>query len=148
MPDDSVYECRATWTQGLQFVGEGKTSAVAFVLDGSPEHGGGGTSVRPMEALLVSLASCTGMDVISILKKKRQAVTGFLVNASGTRADEHPRRYVRIELEFVVRGWDVSEQAVARSIELSRKKYCGVTPSLNSEIVYKFRIEQEQTPSA
>ena len=148
MTESSTYACRVDWTHGLQFVGEAETSGVAFVLDGSPEHGGDGTGVLPLEALLISLASCTGMDVISILQKKRQKVTGFAVTVRGTRAAEHPRRYEHIELEYVVRGRDVSEQAVARSIELSQGKYCGVTASLNAEISHTYRIEQEQVPAS
>jgi putative redox protein len=97
-----------------------------------------------MEALLLSLAGCTGMDVISILQKKRQRVTDFRVNVRGERAPEYPRRFVRIELEFVVRGWNISEEAVRRAIELSSTKYCGVTASLNAEVVRSQRIEQEQ----
>ena len=96
-----------------------------------------------MEALLISLAGCTGMDVISVLQKKRQRVTGFSVQVQGFRAEEHPRRYERIELEFVVRGWNVSDAAVARAIELSQTKYCGVTASLNCDITYTYRIEPE-----
>jgi putative redox protein len=146
--DTSIYECKATWTEGLRFIGEGKTSGVALVVDGSAEHGGGETGVRPTEALLISLATCTGMDIISILKKKRQQVTGFWVNVRGTRAQEHPKRFVRIEVEFVVRGWDISAQAVERSIELSQGKYCSVTATLNVEIDHTYRIEQEQAPEA
>lgn len=141
---DDAYGAKLTWTEGLQFVGQAVVSGAAIVLDGAPEHGGLGSGVRPMESLLISLASCTGMDVVSILRKKRQRVTGFCVNVRGFRAEEHPRRYVRIELEYIVRGWDISERAVARSIELSQTKYCGVTASLNSEITHAFRIEQEQ----
>ena len=97
-----------------------------------------------MEALLISLASCTGMDVISVLRKKRQKVTRFRVLVMGQRADEHPRRYTHIDLEFVVRGHDVSEQAVARSIELSQTKYCGVTATLNCGVAYVYTIETEE----
>jgi len=138
-----AYEGRVTWVEGLQFVAHGQVSGAAFVMDGDPNHGGLDSGVRPMEALLLSLAGCTGMDVISILRKKRQEVTGFWVNVRGFRAPEFPKWYTRIELEFVVRGWDISEQAVVRSIELSQTKYCGVTASLKSEIVYTYRIEQE-----
>jgi putative redox protein len=143
VPEESVYEAEVTWVEGLQFVGHGEVSGTTIVLDGAPEHGGSSRGARPMEALLISLAGCTGMDVISILRKKRQKVTGFWVNARGMRADEHPRRYVRIELEYVVRGRDVSEAAVARSIELSQTKYCAVTGSLNAEMVHTYRIEPE-----
>lgn len=144
MSAGDAYHADVTWVQGLQFVGRGETSGVGLVLDGAPEFGGLGSGVRPMEALLISLAGCTGMDVVSILRKKRQHITGFHVKVRGFRAEEHPRRYERIELEFVVRGWDVSEVAVARSIELSQTKYCGVTASLNCDVSYTYRIESEQ----
>ena len=144
---EGVYQGQVTWVEGLQFVARGLSSKAAFVLDGDAAHGGLDSGVRPMEALLLSLAGCTGMDVISVLRKKRQRVTGFHVSVSGTRAAEHPKRYVRIDLEFVIRGYDISERAVVRAIELSQGKYCGVTASLNSEIVTSFRIEEEALDS-
>ena len=145
--EGTIYTATATWTSGLQFVVVAEKSGIAAVLDGSPEHGGNGTGMRPMEALLASLATCTGMDVISILRKKRQKVTGFTIHVRGTRQDEHPRIYTEIELEFVVRGYDVSEEAVARSIELSQTKYCGVTNSLKAPVTYTYRVEAEQAPA-
>jgi len=140
---DDTYSAQVTWVEGLQFVARAEASGHAIVLDGAAEHGGLESGARPMEALLLSLGGCTGMDVISVLLKKRQHVTGFRVNVKGIRAEEHPRRYVRIELEFVVRGRGVAAQAVERAIELSQTKYCGVTASLNSEIVHTYRIEEE-----
>jgi len=145
--DGSDYSATATWVEGLQFVAQAQSSRVAVVLDGAPNVGGTGAGVQPMEALLISLATCTGMDVISILRKKRQHVTGFRVNVHGHRQDEHPRVYTDIELEFVVRGWGVSEQAVARSIELSHTKYCGVTNGLKSTVTYTYRVEAEESPA-
>ena len=145
MSTDGEYRAEAVWVQGLQFVGRAEGSESAFVLDGLRDHGGLESGVRPMEALLISLASCTGLDVISILQKKRQRVTAFQVQVTGVRADEHPRRYVRIELAFIVRGWDVDEAAVARSIELSQTKYCGVTASLSCEVTSRYHIEPEQS---
>ncbi|MFO7916983.1 MAG: OsmC family protein [Anaerolineae bacterium] len=141
MPGDNIYKADATLVQGLQFVGRGAQSGIAVVLDGVEKHGGLESGIRPMECLLVSLASCTAMDVISILRKKRQEVTGFRVEVKGVRAEEHPRRYERITLHYVVQGHDVSEEAVARSIELSQTKYCGVTASLKSEIDYEYTVE-------
>jgi len=132
-----------TWVEGLQFVARGETSGAAFVLDGSPEHGGIDSGVRPMETLLISLAGCTAMDVVSILRKKRQRVTGLRVLVRGHCAPEFPRRYQRIEIEFRVRGRDISEKALARSIELSQTRYCGVTASLNAEITHTYHIEPE-----
>ena len=142
MAEDRISNVEVKWVDGLRFVARAEHSGASMVLDGAAGHGGTDSAVRPMEALLVSLAGCTGMDVISILQKKRQQVTGFTMNVRGTRADEHPRRYVRIELEYVVKGHDVQEQAVARSIELSQEKYCGVTATLNAEVVHTFRIEE------
>ena len=144
MAENTIVSAQATWTEGLQFVGRGEASGVALVLDGAPDSGGLGSGVRPMEALLLSLAGCTGMDVISILQKKRQRVTGLRLSLKGTRADEHPRRYVRIEIEYVVRDWEVSPEAVARSIELSQTQYCSVRATLNCELITTYRIEQEQ----
>ncbi|MHB0858655.1 MAG: OsmC family protein [Anaerolineae bacterium] len=145
MEEGGSYDARATWVEGLQFVGFADTSGTAIVLDGAPTHGGLGSSVRPMEALLLSLASCTGMDVLSILQKKRQDITAFRVNAHGVRAAEWPKQFVRIELEFVARGRAIQEDALARAIELSQTKYCGVTASLKSEITSTYRIEPEET---
>lgn len=143
MPAESSLSAEVTWVDGLQFVARGDTSGAAFVLDGSPQHGGRNSGVRPMEALLISLASCTGMDVLAILRKKRQNVTGFRVRARGVQAKEHPRRYVHIELEYLVRGRGISERAVARSIELSQTRYCGVTASLSAEVTSSYVIELE-----
>lgn len=140
------YSAALAWTDGLQFVGKPSQSGIALVLDGSPEHGGANSGIRPQEALLMSLAGCTGMDVISVLKKKRQRVTGFWVNVQGTRAEDYPRRFTHIELEYVVRGWGVSPEAVERAIKLSQTKYCSVTANVNAEIVYTYRIEEETVP--
>jgi putative redox protein len=143
MAEENINTGSLKWVEGLQFLAHGGVTDSWLIMDGKKEFGGLESGVRPMEALLLSLAGCTGMDVISVLQKKRQKITAFTVNVRGERADEHPRRYVRIELEYVVRGVDVSEAAVARSIELSQNKYCGVTASLNSEITHTYRIEEE-----
>jgi putative redox protein len=147
MAEISIVKTDLTWVAGMQFVAHAAGSNVAIVLDGGLENGVGGTGVRPMEALLLSLAGCTGMDVISILRKKQQRVTAFRVNVNGERAPEPPQRYTRIHLEYVVRGWDVAEAAVVRSIELSQTKYCSVSASLNAEIDYTYRVEQETAAS-
>lgn len=143
MAEDSWREAQVTWVKGLQFVGLGETSGATCVLDGVAESGEVAHGLRPIEALLISLGGCTGMDVISILKKKKQRVTGFHIEIRGSQAEDFPHRFTRIELEYVVRGRDISEQAVARSIELSQSKYCSVKATLNCEVVYTYRIEQE-----
>src|SRR6267143_7244332 len=77
----------------------------------------------PMELLLIALGSCTGVDVVSILKKKRQQVTGYHVEVAGQRREEHPRSYTQLEVKHVVRGHGISKEAVARAIGLSDTKY-------------------------
>lgn len=84
----------------------------------------------PLEMLLVSVAACTAMDVQSILEKKRQQVTSYEVVISGTRADEHPRKFTAFHVNHIVQGRDVSEKAVADAVELSDTKYCSVAATV------------------
>src|SRR6185436_20356819 len=96
----------------------------------------------PVELLLVALGSCTAVDVISILKKKRENITDYRVEVRGDRRTEHPRSYSRMEVHHVVTGIGVSEKAVAQAIELSETKYCSVAATLrpSAEIVSTFEI--------
>ena len=96
----------------------------------------------PMELLLLALGSCTGVDVVSILRKKRQNVTDYRVEVRGQRRDEYPRSYKRMEVHHIVTGRNVSERSVAQAIELSEKKYCSVAATLRptAEIVSSFEV--------
>src|SRR5438132_9532365 len=87
-------------------------------------------AATPMELLLIALGSCTGVDVISILKKKRQRVTDYRIEVSGERRKEFPRSYTRLSVKHIVRGRGLSEPAVARAIELSDQKHCSVAATL------------------
>lgn len=100
----------------------------------------------PMELLLLALGSCTGVDVVSILEKKRQDVTAYRVEIRGERRDEHPRSYKKMEVHHVVSGRQLSENAVAQAIELSEQKYCSVAATLRPavEIVSSFEIIEAQ----
>lgn len=88
----------------------------------------------PPEMLLVAVGACTAADVISILKKKRQDVTDYKVEVTGERREEHPRAYTAMNVHHIVYGHNVSEQAVARSIELSDTKYCSVAATLRPTV--------------
>lgn len=135
-------EAKVIWQSGLVFEGTAG-SGFSVRLDTVAEQGGG-TGFSPMELLLVGLAGCTAMDVISILKKKRQDVGGFEVRAHGLRADDHPQSFTDITLEFVVHGHNIDPKAVERSIELSRDKYCSVMGTLRKppQVKTTFRIEE------
>lgn len=84
----------------------------------------------PMEMLLLSVAACTAADVASIMEKKRQDVREYLIEVTGTRVDDHPRKYTAFHVHHIVRGHNVSEQALARAIELSDTKYCSVAATV------------------
>jgi putative redox protein len=96
----------------------------------------------PMELLLVALGSCTAVDVVSILHKKRQDVTDYRVEVRGDRRAEHPRSFKRIEVHHIVTGRNISGQSVAQAIKLSEEKYCSVAATLRptAEIVSSYEI--------
>ena len=96
----------------------------------------------PMELLLIALGSCTAVDVIGILQKKREDVREYRVEVHGERRDEHPRSFSRMEVHHVVTGRNISEKSVAQAIELSETKYCSVAATLRptAEIVSSFEI--------
>jgi putative redox protein len=98
----------------------------------------------PMELLLLALGSCTGVDVVSILRKKRLQVTEYRVEVRGDRREEHPRSYKRMEVHHIVTGRNISERSVAQAIALSEEKYCSVAATLRptAEIVSSFEIIQ------
>jgi putative redox protein len=108
------------------------------------------SAATPMELLLIALGSCTGVDVISILKKKRQHVTGYDIEVSGERREDFPRSYTRLNVKHIVRGRGISAQAVASAIELSDTKYCSVAATLrgSAEIVTTYEIVEENDANA
>jgi putative redox protein len=103
-------------------------------------------AATPMELLLLALGSCTGVDVISILKKKRQKVSDYRIEVSGERREEYPRSYTRLRIKHIVSGHAVSAQAVAQAIELSDTKYCSVAATLrgSAEIISSYEILEEE----
>jgi putative redox protein len=122
----------AVWKKGMSFTGTAFTSNFSLAMGASPKVGGANDGFRPLELVLVGLAGCTAMDVISILEKKRQQITAFEVKAHGDQADEHPRSLVRFELEYIVTGKGIDREAVERAVELSQTKYCSVAATLRS----------------
>lgn len=121
----------------------------SVVMDAKAEYKGEGTGIRPVELLLQGLAGCTGMDVISILEKKRQDVRGMEIVVHGTpRTDEYPKIYTDIHVEYIVTGFDVKPEAVARAIELSEEKYCSVKGMLNDQVsvTTSFRVIDAAAP--
>ena len=124
---------KARWTQNRQLVGW--DSQLHGVVMDTPAGGTGeGTGWRPVELLLLGLAGCTGIDVVSILEKKREDFRGLEVEVTGEpRTEEHPHYYKSINVHYVVTGVGVKPESVARSIELSEEKYCSVKGCLGPQ---------------
>lgn len=131
-------EANVRWVEDKRFVGRA-SSGHALVLDGSAEKLGS----SPRELVLIGTVGCTAYDVLSILQKMRQGVTGLEVEAVAQRADEPPRVYTSIELLYTVRGQEINPKAVERAIRLSKEKYCSASIMLakTAKISTRYRIE-------
>ena len=111
------------WQENMTFLGT-PDSGFTVQMDAEASFGGTNNGIRPMEMIALGLAGCTGMDVISILQKKRQQVTQFEVRVNAPRSAEHPKVFTRALITYIVTGRDVNEAALLRSIELAATKYC------------------------
>ncbi len=136
-------ETKVTWQKRMSFVGTGRVG-LTLPIDTSVENGGDNSGFAPMELLLVGLGGCTGMDVISILEKKRQKVTSFEIRVNATRATEHPKVFTHIVLEYVLGGQALDPAAVERAVELSETKYCSAMAMLSksAQIERKITIQE------
>ena len=114
--------------------------AIAIDIKGERSNASG-----PLELLLVSLGACTAADVISVLKKKREKVTAYHIEIRGSRREEHPRSFKRIEVRHVVAGVGISEKSVAQAVQLSTDKYCSVVATVRptAEVVSTWEIVAE-----
>ncbi|HEY4720911.1 MAG TPA: OsmC family protein [Anaerolineales bacterium] len=139
-------------TKTAKLVWEG--NGLAFAATGGSgysmrfDNPSGPKGASPMEMVAMAAGGCTAADVIDILRKKRQDVTGFEVNVVGLRSSEHPMVFTEIDLEYVVRGRSIDPKAVERSIELSLTKYCSVNSMLQHSVKInsRYRIIEEAQP--
>lgn len=129
-----------TLKEGMAFSATADTG-FAVDLGAGPAVGGDRSGFSPMELMLISLASCTAMDVISILRKKRQDVSHFEVKVEAERAEEHPKVFTDILLTYIVNGVSVDPTAVERSIELSLTKYCPAHAMLSQAVTIRHEYE-------
>ena len=134
-------EATVTLVNEMEFRGTA-TSGHVLTMDAEDASGGRNKGFRPMELLLVGFGGCTGMDVISILRKKRQDVTGLEMNVKGQKAESFPHIYTDVHIEYVVKGKGVQKEAVERAITLSLDKYCsvGATLAKAGKITHSYRI--------
>jgi putative redox protein len=124
-------ECTIRWQPdaGMAFVAE-TGSGHLLAMDGAPDGGGRNLAPRPMETVLAGAGGCTAYDVVLILKRGHQQVTGCQVKIDAQRADTEPKVFTRIHMHFTVSGRSLNEAAVARAIQLSHEKYCSASAML------------------
>ena len=136
-------ECKVSWTGpgGMSFLAE-TGSGHAVVMDGAPDGGGHNLAPRPMEMVLLGTGGCTAYDVVLILQRSRQQVTGCEVSLKSERASTEPKVFTKIHFHFTVRGHDLKPQVVERAINLSHSKFCSASIMLEktSEITHSFEI--------
>jgi len=121
------------WQEGVSFLGQ-VGSGHSVLMDGAPEAGGKNLGPRPMEMILLGLGGCTAFDVVHILRKGRQAITGCQVEMDAQRAIEDPKVFTRIHLHFIITGKDLDPRQVERAINLSAEKYCSASIMLKATV--------------
>lgn len=119
-------KARVQWLDGRAFVGE-SGSGHAVVMDGAPEAGGRNIGIRPMEMLLIGMGGCTAFDVVMILERMREKVTGIDIALEAERATEDPKVFTAVKLIFKVTGKGLKRANVERAVSLSSEKYCSAT---------------------
>ena len=135
---------RATLESEMRFDVE-TGSGHHVILDNAEHEGGQNSGPRPMEMLLVALATCAGMDIISILRKKRQEITAYELRVQGMRAEVHPKVFLDITVEHFFTGHNIRPEAVERAIVLTEDRYCGASAMLSktATINHTFHIIEE-----
>ncbi|MDP2810833.1 MAG: OsmC family protein [Rhodocyclaceae bacterium] len=134
-------ECTVRWHEGMSFIAE-TGSGHMVAMDGSPEAGGRDLAPRPMELLLAGAGGCTSFDVVLILKRSRQDVSGCEVKLTAERGEADPKVFTRIHFHFVVKGKNLKPDMVERAIKLSAEKYCSASIMLGktAEITHDWEI--------
>jgi putative redox protein len=128
---------QATWLNDLAF--EVNVDGHKIYLDSSAEHGGKNMGPRPKPLMLVALAGCTGMDVVSILKKMRVEIESLTVEVEGDVTEDHPKRFEGMKVIYKIKGKDVSLKSVEKAVNLSKERYCGVS----ANYINAFPIDHE-----
>jgi putative redox protein len=124
---------KITWVDGMKFKATSE-SGHEMIIDGAPEIGGNNEGMRPMEMLLLSMAGCSAMDVIFILKKARQDVTDCEIEIDGTRADTIPKVFTDIHVHYILSGNNLDPKQVERAVNMSADKYCSVAQMMKKVV--------------
>jgi putative redox protein len=131
---------QVTWVQNEQFVGTDSTNHSIVLSTGKD-----GTGAKPSDMLLVALGACAGADVVGILVKKRQKLSGLQIQVDGQQDADPPWAFRKIHVEYIVRGQGISEKAVQQAVELAEEKYCSVAATIRgvAEITSSYQIVED-----
>ena len=132
---------KVRWIDDMMMVGE-SGSGHAVVMDGPPDVGGKNMGVRPMEMLLIGMAGCATVDVVSTLKKMRENIEDCYAEVSAERAEDHPKVFTKIHIHFVVKGTNINPTKIEKAINLSTGKYCSASIMLakTAQLTHDFEI--------
>lgn len=134
-------ECVVRWGDGMSFIAETGSGHIV-AMDGAPEGGGRNLAPRPMEMVLLGTGACTSYDVVLILKRGRQDITGCTAKLQAERAETDPKVFTKINFHFTITGRNLKPDAVERAIKLSAEKYCSASIMLEktAEITHTWEI--------
>ncbi len=137
-------KARVKWIENVCFIGESESNH-SVILDGPEELGGRKLGMRPMEMLLIGMGGCTSFDVVTILKKSRQAISDCYAEIEAERAEAIPKVFTKIHIHFVLKGKGLDKDQVERAIKLSAEKYCSASIMLSKsvQITHDFEIKED-----
>ncbi|MCX6826161.1 MAG: OsmC family protein [candidate division Zixibacteria bacterium] len=139
-----MVEAKLKWSGGIRFEGV-SLFGLPIATDGSIEVGGEEKGYKPTELVLFGLAGCTGIDVVTILKKMHQELTAVEIEVKGYQPEEYPKPFNKIEIKYIFRGKKLDKNKIEQAIKLSEGKYCSVSQSLNgtAQISFSYNIYNE-----
>lgn len=132
----------ARWVDGMAF--EADVLGFKIVIDANEQFGGKKRGPEPKPLMLVALAGCTGMDVVSLLNKMRVRFKKMNVLVDGELAEEHPKKFITMKVIFQITGKDIDRNKVEKAVALSAERYCGVTANYKSSVKIDYRIEVKE----
>ncbi|MEO9851362.1 MAG: OsmC family protein [Reichenbachiella sp.] len=140
-------EIKANWKGNMSF--EANVDGHKIILDADAEVGGQNQGPKPKPLLLVALAGCTGMDVVSLLKKMRVKIDDLQISVAGEPSEEHPIYYKKVKLTYLVKGQDLDKEKIEKAVRLSQERYCGVSYTLQqvAEMDYEIIYSNEEVPT-
>lgn len=127
------------WSGGMSF--EADVMDYKIIMDADPEFGGQKKGPKPKPLLLVALAGCTGMDIVSLMNKMRIEFKKFIMKVDGDTADEHPKKFTRITITYEITGKNIDREKVEKAVILSKEKYCSVSATLKDSVAIDYLIE-------